>query len=89
MTETQRQRDRETEIQRNRHSKTCRYSQIHRFTDRDSASRQRHRQPKQSVPWPEHPEEDGSDHREEIIGVVGTSLLALSRLLVVQHPEHK
>ena len=34
---------------------------------------------------PEHPQEDGSNHGEEITGVAGTSLLTLGCLLVVQH----
>ena len=37
---------------------------------------------------PEHPEEDGSDHREQIAGPVGPGLLAGACLSVVEHPGH-
>ena len=39
------------------------------------------------IPGPEHPEKDGSDHGEEIVGVVGSRLLTLRSTLVVQHPH--
>jgi hypothetical protein len=41
---------------------------------------------KHVLPGPEHPEEDGSYHGEEVAGVVGSGLLTLSIGLVVQYP---
>ena len=77
----ERERERERESERQRETERERQRQRERERAREGGGENIF-----AIPGPEHPEKDGPDHGEEIVGVVGPRLLTLRSALVVQHP---